>query len=112
MVNLFLIASFFEFPSGYKDYRFWIGATDEAHSGTFVWRTTGKRVTYSNWSKKEPSNTFHFNGYENCVEISYYSDQGYKWNDNACASEHHYMCERITPRKSENTLTCTYSPLH
>lgn len=94
---------------GFKG-RVWIGATDEAFGNIFKWRTTGKSVVFTNWGIGQPSNTYQLGkGYEHCVEIVYYPDQGYRWNDYACVAAQSYMCERITPRKPPGTLTCTFS---
>ncbi len=53
----------------------WIGFTDEAEEGKWVW-VTGEPVTYTNWAYGEPNNQ----GNEDFGDISY-SSNGPKWND-------------------------------
>src|SRR5690606_27282349 len=51
----------------------WIGLTDEAQEGTFVW-SNDEPVTYTNWSPFEPND---FNGIEDHT-MMWYDGQ---WND-------------------------------
>lgn len=55
--------------------RTWIGFTDEAEEGKWVW-VTGEPVTYTNWALGEPNNDRN----EDYGDISY-SSNGPKWND-------------------------------
>ncbi len=55
--------------------RAWIGLTDVAQQGTYVW-TSGEPVTYTNWAAGEPN---HAGGVEFYAQIPWYSTQ---WNDN------------------------------
>mmetsp|Transcript_18620 Transcript_18620/g.57252 ORF Transcript_18620/g.57252 Transcript_18620/m.57252 type:complete len:277 (+) Transcript_18620:108-938(+) len=63
----------------------WIGGSDMAHEGTFVWLSdnrvfykVGEDVdAYSNFAVNEPNNAF---GSEDCVSMSHYGD----WNDDSC----------------------------
>lgn len=61
---------------GYANQVVWIGFTDAAVEGTFVWYD-GAPVTYSNWAPGEPNNA---GGNENCTQI--YPDG--TWNDLNC----------------------------
>lgn len=91
----------------------WIGATDEAYEGTFMWRTTGQKVDFSKWALGEPNNA-NLLGTDtgNCVEIMYQNtENGYRWNDNWCGFAQVYVCERITPRKPPGSLLCSYAQL-
>lgn len=62
---------------GYANQVVWIGFTDAAVEGTFVWYD-GAPVTYSNWAPGEPNNA---GGNENCTQI--YPDG--TWNDLDCS---------------------------
>lgn len=63
----------------------WIGGSDMAHEGTFVWLynnqvfyKVGQQLdAYSNFALNEPNNAF---GAEDCVSLSHYGD----WNDDSC----------------------------
>ncbi|MEQ9188569.1 MAG: GEVED domain-containing protein [Cryomorphaceae bacterium] len=58
----------------------WIGLTDGAAEGTFVW-DNGEAFSYSNWSGGEPNNA----GNEDCVQ--YYYTTGF-WNDVLCSNSY------------------------
>ncbi|XP_048579857.1 uncharacterized protein LOC5521688 isoform X1 [Nematostella vectensis] len=68
----------------------WIGATDEAAEGHFVWEGDGTLVNYTNWFRGEPND---HSGKEDCVEMiaGYYA--GY-WNDNFCEQFRNFICEK------------------
>lgn len=55
--------------------RFWIGLTDQAVEGTFVW-SNGDPVTYTNWLSGEPNN---FLGDEDYTIMN--KNEAGKWND-------------------------------
>ena len=57
----------------YKWDSYWIGFSDTAEEGTFVW-ANGSDSTYTNWYDGEPNNA----GDEDVVEFNAYSG---KWND-------------------------------
>ena len=57
----------------YKWDSYWIGFSDTAEEGTFVW-ANGSDSTYTNWYDGEPNNS----GDEDVVEFNAYSG---KWND-------------------------------
>lgn len=56
--------------------RFWIGLTDEAEEGHFVW-VTGEPLTYTKWLTGEPND---YGGAEDYAEIGF--GIPYFWNDN------------------------------
>ncbi len=55
----------------------WIGFTDEAQEGTWVW-ITDEPVTYTNWASTEPNNTYY--GQPENYGIFNYGGAG-KWAD-------------------------------
>ncbi len=60
---------------------FWIGLTDEASEGTFIW-TSGEPVSYTGWDAGEPNNS----GNEDWVHINYFATPRGRigtWNDSA-----------------------------
>ncbi len=59
---------------------FWIGLSDIAHEGKFVWMTSGKPAEYTNWRSGMPDN---YDKTEHFGQISNLSYQR-KWND--CAN--------------------------
>jgi cysteine-rich repeat protein len=68
-------------PSGA---RVWIGLTDQASEGSFVW-TDGTPATYTRWASGEPSNS---GSAEDCAELT---DEAY-WNDSSCSSSLGFVC--------------------
>jgi len=67
--------------------RFWLGLTDIASEGTFVW-SDGSSSSYRYWYSGEPNN---YGGAEDCTE-SYTSRSG-RWNDLRCDSPRHWVCK-------------------
>ena len=70
--------------------QYWIGLSDTAVEGTYVW-TDGLEATYTDWGNGKPSagNT------EDCVRLM--SGFGV-WNDDYCRRKRAYICEfNITP---------------
>ncbi|NUN14146.1 MAG: CotH kinase family protein [Myxococcales bacterium] len=63
---------------------YWIGLTDIAVEGKFVWNN-GAPVTYTNWAPGEPNNANN----EDCVQTV----GNYQWNDIGCTVSLVYMCE-------------------
>ena len=55
----------------------WIGLTDLFHEGKFVWSSTGKEATYTNWYPGKPDN---WNKTEHFAHI-YHVARERKWNE-------------------------------
>lgn len=69
----------------------WIGATDAAMEGTWVW-VTNEPFAYSNWNAGEPNNS---GTGENCAELyGGMSTAPFKWNDGPCTAMLPAYCER------------------
>ncbi|XP_039429135.1 lectin subunit alpha-like [Culex pipiens pallens] len=78
--------------------RFWLGGSDLAEEGTFVWAPTGRLVTFAAWAENEPNNV---NGTENCIEIIHntYVNIRWQWNDHDCRGfTTYFVCESVTDR--------------
>ena len=71
----------------------YIGATDKAVEGEFVWMnsktTFSNQQTFKDWYPGEPRNT---NYDEGCVVI--WKAYGLKWGDISCEFKGNYICER------------------
>jgi hypothetical protein len=64
----------------------WIGLSDLATEGTFVW-VDGRPLVYRNWMPNEPNDAL---GQEDCV----YARSGQGWNDADCDVPRSYLCGR------------------
>jgi hypothetical protein len=71
---------------------FWIGYTDAAVEGTWVW-VDGLTSVYNAWSSNSPDNTGPNGGPANCAVML--SSPG-EWNDRKCGDSNKYICQ--TPR--------------
>ena len=55
-------------PIGDNSHAYWIGLTDSAVEGHFVWQHSSKPLIWSNWYPGEPNNAW---GIEDCVILQY-----------------------------------------
>lgn len=69
---------------------FWIGASDLASEGNWLWLPSKQKFSYSNWAPTEPDN---INYYEHCALIDLH--RGYKWSDANCEERRNFICETI-----------------
>ncbi|GAB6032917.1 Fc fragment of IgE, low affinity II, receptor for (CD23) [Chamberlinius hualienensis] len=70
----------------------WLGASDLAEEGTWIWTHDNSKLSFKNWFDNQPDNA---NGDENC--LSYWSDNNWGWNDLNCKIpyfETFYICEQ------------------
>ncbi|KAK7475701.1 hypothetical protein BaRGS_00033072, partial [Batillaria attramentaria] len=74
---------------------YWLGGSDEASEGTFVWVSDGRNITFSDWSPHgaQPDNN---GNKEDCLEIRVVFPFNSTWNDNQCTASNRYICQ-ITP---------------
>ncbi|KAJ8940562.1 hypothetical protein NQ318_012961 [Aromia moschata] len=85
---------------GGTDRRFWTSGTifpDDTH---WVWLTTGKPITYTNWLPKQPDNTGRN---EKCLELRYGSNL--MWNDAPWNTANLVICEIDVTKENSNILT-------
>jgi len=69
---------------------YWIGLTDLADEGEFLWWSDYSIPEYTNWDDRQPDN---YDGKEDCVESSGY--RGFKWNDLQCIGHSlHAACQK------------------
>eukprot|EP00964_Phaeocystis_antarctica_P054976 scaffold32325_cov65-Phaeocystis_antarctica.AAC.1 len=64
----------------------WIGGTDAASEGAWVWSPSNTPLSYTNWYPSEPNNS----GGEDCLMGNY----GGKWNDGTCTEKNKYVCQQ------------------
>ncbi len=76
-----------QWPNLEADYEFWIGGTDEASEGNWLW-ITGETWSNTYWNSGEPNNS---DGGENCLD--YKNVEGLGWNDASCDSQFSYLVE-------------------
>uniref|UniRef100_A0A1I8NST3 C-type lectin domain-containing protein n=1 Tax=Stomoxys calcitrans TaxID=35570 RepID=A0A1I8NST3_STOCA len=77
-----------------KPFNLWLGANDEFNTKqdykrSFYWSFSGKRMTYSNWSRDNPDN---YKSNEHCVHI-WTERERFAWNDLDCTKKLGYVCE-------------------
>lgn len=79
------------------DIPYWLGLTDAAREGTWVWSTDGATLSTAetNWGGGEPNNA---GTHEHCASVGLRSCAGglpcteEKWNDAPCGAEMAYVC--------------------
>ncbi|KAG8308988.1 hypothetical protein J6590_067425 [Homalodisca vitripennis] len=68
---------------------YWVSGINIDKNNTWMWATTGKPFTFTDWIDDQPDN---WNGKEHCLMI-YKKDLGHIWNDVNCLYIIHYICE-------------------
>ena len=76
------------------DIDYWIGLSDFASEGTWVWQDSHKHAEYTNWAPAEPNN---IGGIEDCVVKSFEIGMA-GWSDGICDNNVwnvgiHSLCE-------------------
>ncbi|XP_065368433.1 lectin subunit alpha-like [Calliphora vicina] len=67
----------------------WIGGTiNGVNPRQFVWISTGKKFTYTNWANGQPD--FAGNN-EYCAQTGW--TNAMEWNDHVCSNQYGFMCE-------------------
>ena len=65
---------------------YWIGGTDSALEGTFIWTSDNSTLGFVNWYQGEPDNV---GGYQDCVSIC----RDGHWVDEHCGRSNQYICK-------------------
>ena len=73
------------FLTGLTSERHWLGGTDVALEGNWVW-SDGTAWTFTDWTSGEPNN----GAVENCL-----MKKGTQWNDDQCGKEFKFVCKFI-----------------
>ncbi|XP_061181229.1 perlucin-like [Saccostrea echinata] len=91
--NAFLVHYLKSIHGQFHSPRFWIGATDIAETGTFIWEGTQVRLDagFTNYRGGSPDNGGDDSD-EHCMEMTY--DYNYEWNDNQCDNKFYPICEK------------------
>ena len=85
----------------HRNLSYWIGLTDSANEGHFVWQHSSKPLDWPNWNKGEPNNSSN----EDCVFLAYYSAPTWEWNDYQC--DNNQWNDAAHPRMDIHAL-CEY----
>ncbi|MBI4699999.1 MAG: VCBS repeat-containing protein [Deltaproteobacteria bacterium] len=72
----------------------WIGLSDTAEEGTFVW-VSGSKLEYASWKEGEPNDA---GGAEDCVALGAGEQEAGLWNDADCAGAKPFVCEDVVFR--------------
>ena len=67
--------------------RVWIGGTDAASEGAWVWSASNTPLSYINWDAGEPNN---YGRGEDCMQVI----ENGKWNDRKCGNSLKYVCQQ------------------
>ena len=90
-----------------NDKWYWIGLTDSAVEGQFVWQHSLQPLEWSNWATWQPDN---FNGNEDCVCTG--SPYNLEWDDAYCIAKNSigykiYALCQYSPEHTETTSAMT-----
>ncbi len=80
-------ANEYTFILGFAGKDTWLGATDIAKEGDFMW-SQPEPFTFTDWEPGYPSDTDHTH---NCVAIA----ASLEWQDRPCSSTNQVLCERL-----------------
>ena len=78
-----------------RDYLYWIGLSDLAIEGRFVWQPSLSPLRgYTNWDQGEPNNKVWRGVDEDCVLLWTRGRQGgWGWNDSRCQTNRYALCK-------------------
>ncbi|XP_045177926.2 meiosis expressed gene 1 protein homolog [Mercenaria mercenaria] len=84
----------------------WIGLNDREINNTYVWVSTGKNVTYTNWGQYQPDDVVWAHA---CVLMDKRKGQ---WDDKRCSYSRPYICkkDKASPKPTSMTRAKEWSP--
>ncbi|KAF4523644.1 hypothetical protein B566_EDAN010153 [Ephemera danica] len=72
---------------------FWTSGNDIEHEGTWIWRSTGQPVTFTDWEVSQPG--VLEDGIEHCLFFGNHGQSRIpKWHDAPCTEKYHFVCEK------------------
>ena len=71
--------------------RVWIGGTDAASEGAWVWSPSNTPLSYTNWGAPAPDN---WGGGQDCLVLDNRVGGRGKWNDWGCTKKSKYVCQQ------------------
>ena len=74
--------------TGPRYYGPWIGTTDKLNENVWFWHTSGKAMSFTDWSPNEPNN--HSRG-EHCLQLK--KNYDFLWNDAKCQLKQPSICQ-------------------
>lgn len=78
--------------------RYWTSGTNLGdENAPWMWLSTGKKLSYTNWDSRQPNN---LNETENCIEARFSENNDFKWNDEDCWTELYVICESVPDCKT------------
>lgn len=75
-----------KYPS---DRWWWLSGSDLNKQSDWYWYSTGKRISYTNWSSGQPDNA---GGIEHCMNL-WYMNNKHEMNDLDCNRDIFFICE-------------------
>ncbi|XP_063431478.1 perlucin-like [Mytilus trossulus] len=88
--NRFVIGMLQNMKGSFNPVKFWLGGSDMAEEGSWVWAKSGQPLTYTNWQHGNPDNGN--DGDEHCMDLR--EDHHWQWGDNNCDEHFYFVCER------------------
>ncbi|XP_045182824.2 perlucin-like protein [Mercenaria mercenaria] len=89
--NIFVKGLIMQNLTGQGGAHVWIGASDDAYEGDFLWYGIDQPLTFTDWGPGEP-NSVRLHLDEDC--LVYWSNYHWKWADYNCHAQCYYVCEK------------------
>ena len=70
----------------------WIGIHERLSEDSWLYLSSNERVHNINWDRESGQPNDHNEVDQDCVTIL--SNNGYRWNDDSCDTERHFICEK------------------